>query len=384
MIYLDNSSTTKPYAEVTREMVKCLEDDFGNPSSLHRLGIVAEKRVKAARKAIALQLGVKDSEIFFNSGGTESDNTAIIGGAQAMKRRGNRIITSKIEHPAVLESCRRLAGMGFEVIYAGVDENGLVNVAEIENSINDKTILISIMHVNNETGTIQPIETIGRIAKRHDSLYFHSDAIQSFGKLSLDPQKCGVDLLSLSGHKIHGPKGIGALYVRSGIRIEPSLVGGGQETGWRSGTENVPGIAGFGKAAEIICGGQAGKMKEMHKLRAYLLNGIKTEIGDIRINSFEESGCSPAILNISFAGTRGEVLLHMLEQSDIYVSTGSACSSRKQEGSYVLRASGLSDRMIEGAIRFSFSEFNTIEQMDHVIDRLKTAVASMRKTLKGI
>jgi cysteine desulfurase len=384
MIYLDNSATTRPYPEVTLEMVKCLEEDFGNPSSLHRLGIIAEKRIKAARRSLALQLGAKEGEIFFNSGGTEADNTAILGAAQALKRRGNRIITTKIEHPAILESCKKLSAMGFEVIYAGVDDQGRVDLSEIESSINNQTILISVMHVNNETGTIQPIEEIGKISKRFENLCFHSDAIQSFGKISLDPLKCGVDLLSISSHKIHGPKGVGALYIRSGVRVEPLIVGGGQEMGWRSGTENVPGVAGFGKAAELICSGQTGKMKEMAKVRSHLLNGIRTEIPDIRLNSMEGTGCSPAILNISFPGTRGEVLLHMLEQSDIYVSTGSACSSKKQEGSYVLKASGLSDRQIEGTIRFSLSEFNTIAEMDITIDRLKTAVISMRKTLKGM
>jgi len=384
MIYLDNSATTRPYDEVRGEMTACMDVDFGNPSSLHRMGIAAEKKVRGARRTLAMQLGADDNEILFTSGGTEADNMAIFGIAQSMKRRGNRIITSSIEHPAVLEACRKLSSMGFEIILAGVDEKGLVDVEEIAHHINEKTIMISIMHVNNELGTIQPLEAIGRLAGRHENICFHSDAVQSFGKLSLAPHKYGLDLMSLSAHKIHGPKGVGALFVRRGTRLDPLIVGGGQEMGLRSGTENVPAISGFGKAVEMACSGQSGKMKEMAKLRTYLLEGIKDSIGDIRINSPEEEGCSPAILNISFEGTRGEVLLHMLEQSGIYVSTGSACSSRKRDKSHVLKAAGLTDRQIEGAIRFSFSEFNTRDEMDITLDRLKIAVASMRKTLKGI
>ncbi len=368
---------------MTQEIVKCMEDDFGNPSSLHRMGVIAEKRIRSARRSIAMQLGVTDGEIYFTSGGTEADNAALYGAAQALKRRGNRIITSKIEHPAVLETCRKLASSGFEVIYVGTDSKGRADIGEIEQHINDRTILISLMHVNNETGTIQPLEAIGLLAK-HGGICFHSDAVQSFGKLSLAPHKSGLDMLSLSAHKIHGPKGVGAMYIRNGCRIDPLIVGGGQENGARSGTENVPGIAGFAKAAEIICSGQNAKMKDMAKVRAYLLRGIKDEIGDIRINSLEADGCSPAILNVSFEGTRGEVLLHMLEQSDIFVSTGSACSSKRKNRSHVLKAMGLSDSQIDSAIRFSFSEFNTIEEMDQTLDRLKTAVKSMRKTLKGL
>ncbi len=380
-VYLDNSSTTRPYDEVVSDMTKAMQQDYGNPSSLHRMGIDSEKLIKNARRSLALALGANPDEIVFTGSGTESDNTAIFGLAAAQKRRGNKIITSKVEHPAVLEACRRLSTQGFEVAYIGVDAFGRLDLQELESQIDEQTKLITIMHVNNELGTIQPLEEIGKLKKRHETIYFHCDAIQSFGKLPIDPHKFGIDLLSVSAHKIHGPKGVGALYIKRGVRIEPFLVGGGQEQGLRSGTENVPGIVGFGKAAEICTSDQASKMKEMSRLRAYLLAGIKDDIADCRINSSETDHSSPAILNVSFLGTRGEVLLHMLEQSGIFVSTSSACSSKTKGQSHVLKAIGLTDKEIEGTIRFSFSEMNTLEEMDYTLDCLKRSVSSMRKTL---
>lgn len=381
IVYLDNSATTRPYDHVTKEVTRVMMENYGNPSSLHRMGIDAEKIIKNARRSLALPLGVSPEEIVFTGSGTEADNMAIFGLANAQKRRGNKIITSKVEHPAVLEACKRLSSMGFHVVYIGVNSFGLVNLNELASEIDDNTILISIMHVNNELGTIQPIEGIGKLKRKHAGIFFHTDAVQSYGKLALDPQKCSVDLLSLSGHKIHGPKGIGALYIKKGIRIEPLLVGGGQELGIRSGTENVPGISGFGMAAQQASNGQSTKMKEIGKLRSHLLDGIKNDIKDCRINSYESSGSSPAILNVSFEGTRGEVLLHMLEQSGIFVSTSSACSSKKRGQSHVLKAAGLSDNQIEGAIRFSFSEMNTLAEMDYTLDQLKRAVSNMRRVL---
>lgn len=381
LVYLDNSSTTRPFDEVTLEVARAMGQDYGNPSSLHRMGIDAEKCVKNARRSIALPIGASPEEILFTGGGTEADNMAIFGLAKALKRRGNKIITSKVEHPAILESCKRLSTMDFDIVYVGVNSMGLIDLQELENEISDKTILISIMHVNNELGTIQPIEEIGQLKRRHEGIVFHSDAIQSYGKLSLDPKKWGVDLMSFSAHKIHGPKGVGALYIKKGIRIEPLLAGGGQENGMRSGTENVPGIAGFGLAAQLSGSNQPAKMAEMIRLRGYFLSEIKKTISDCRINSYETTGSSPAILNISFEGTRGEVLLHMLEQSGIFVSTGSACSSKRRGQSHVLKAAGLSDREIEGAIRFSFSEMTTLAEIDYTLECLKKAVDSIRKTL---
>jgi cysteine desulfurase len=381
-VYLDNSATTRPYAEVTAGMVKYMETDYGNPSSLHRMGITAEKAMKEARKAVAASLKVKDEEIYFTSGGTEADNTAIFGIAQARKRRGNKIITSMIEHPAVLESCKNLESVGYQVEYIPVDKNGIIQMKAIEQAIDDKTILITVMQVNNEVGSIQPIGEISalknQIGKRLGTeILLHSDAVQSYGKAPVQIAENGIDLLSVSGHKIHGPKGIGALYIRKGLNLSPHLYGGGQERGMRSGTENVPAIAGLGIAAEQSHKNLSKRMEAMKSVKTYLAEGIRAEIPDVRFNSADSSSLS--ILNVSFLGVRGEVLLHTLEQSELYVSTGSACSSNKKGQSHVLKAMGLTDREIEGAIRFSFCEFNTVEEMDHVLDQLKNAVQKFRK-----
>jgi len=379
-VYLDNSATTKPYREVIETMVNYMEHDFGNPSSLHRMGITAEKGMKEARKSVASSLGVREEEIYFTSGGTEADNTALFGAVQARKRRGNKIITSRIEHPAILESCRKLEEMGFQVVYLPVDRRGMIDMDVLENELDNQTILITVMQVNNEVGSIQPIAEIverkERIGKKLGTeILLHTDAVQSYGKLPV--RMDGIDLLSVSGHKIHGPKGVGALYVRKGINLPPYMIGGGQERGLRSGTENVPAVAGFGTAADLSRKNFGERIEAMKRVKTYLDEGIRTEIPDIVFNS-GRSG-SPAITNVSFSGVRGEVLLHTLEQSEIYVSTGSACSSRKKGQSHVLKAMGLSDREIEGAIRFSFSEFNTLEEMDFVLDRLKDAVLKFRK-----
>ena len=381
-VYLDNSATTKPYAEVVTETIKYMETNFGNPSSLHRMGITAEKALKAARKSVAHSLGARDEEIFFTSGGTESDNMALFGAAHARKRRGNKIITSRIEHPAILECCRRLETTGFQVEYIGVDSKGLLDMSALETAIDGNTILISVMQVNNEIGTVQSIEEIGALRKAYGKklgieILLHTDAIQSYGKMPIDLKNSEIDLMSISGHKMHGPKGIGALYVRKGLNIVPHMYGGGQEHGMRSGTENVPGMVGIGKAAEIGLNTRTKRIEAMGKAKNHLLEGIKSEITDFRINSPKEG--IPSILNVSFLGVRGEVLLHTLEQYDIYVSTGSACSSNKRGQSHVLKAIGLSDNEIEGAIRFSFSEFNTIEEMDYVLINLKNAIDKMRK-----
>ncbi|MEA4988430.1 MAG: cysteine desulfurase family protein [Anaerovorax sp.] len=380
-VYLDNSATTKPYDKVTETMADCMKNCFGNPSSLHRLGIAAEKELKTARKAVANVLHVKEEEIYFTSGGTESDNTAIFGAAQARKRKGKKIITSQIEHPAVLEACRYLEQKeGFHVVYIGVDQKGRLNLEQLADEMNEETILVTIMHVNNELGTIQPISEIGSL-KRENTL-FHTDAVQSFGKEKINFAGNSVDFLSLSGHKIHGPKGIGALYVNRGIHIPPFIYGGGQEKGFRSGTENVPAIVGLGSASQISIEDFERKRTHVIQIRTHLLEGLKEAIPNIRINSPEsDDECGPYILNVSFLGCRAEVLLHSLEQKEIYVSTGSACSSKKK-GSHILRAVGLSDEAMEGAIRFSFSEDNTIEQMDYVLEEVKKAVETMRK-LRG-
>lgn len=365
-VYLDNSSTTKQFSEVSKYMYDIMENHFGNPSSMHKLGIDAEKIIKNARKQVADKLGVNSEEIYFTSGGTESDNTAIFGSAYSKKRKGNKVITTQVEHPAVLEAMKKLENEGFEVVYLPVDENCKVSVEDYKNAVDDNTVFTSVMTVNNEVGTIQPIDQLYK-AKPKQSI-FHTDGVQAFCKTDIPK----VDLISISGHKIHGPKGIGALYVKRGMTIKPFLVGGGQEKHFRSGTENVPAIAGLGMAAEI--NKDNGNMAEVKK---YLLEGIKTEIKDIKINSLKDSVDS--VLNVSFLGTRSEVILHTLEMDDIYVSAGSACSSNKKGRSHVLEAMGLKDAEIEGAIRFSFNRFNTIEEMDYCLDKLKNAVNRFRK-----
>ncbi|MDF2656159.1 MAG: cysteine desulfurase [Bacillota bacterium] len=381
-VYLDNSATTRPYQEVIEETVKYMAADYGNPSSLHRMGIKAEKAVKESRRVIAASLGAKEEEIFFTSGGTESDNIALFGAAQARKRRGDTIITSQIEHPAVLESCKKLEIMGFKVVYLPVDRLGRIDLSSLEKAMDDRTILISIMQVNNETGAIQPIQEIVRLKREAEKrlgneILVHCDGVQSYGKQQISVKDQGIDLFSVSGHKIHGPKGVGALYVRKDLNIHPTIHGGGQEKGLRSGTENVPAIAGFGKAAALGSADLENRIKAMEAAKFRLKQGIEKEIPNVRFNSSEEGTSS--ILNVSFLGVRGEVLLHTLEQSDIYVSTGSACSSKKKGQSHVLKAMGLTDGEIEGAIRFSFNEFNTIEEMDYVLSELKNAVLKFRR-----
>lgn len=371
-VYLDNSATTRQYERVTEVMKTSMEENYGNPSSLHKLGLVAEKQMRQSRKTVADSLGAKEDEVFFTSGGTESDNTALFGIAHARKRAGKKIITTQVEHPAVLESCRLLEQQGFQVEYIGVDDKCRLDMEQLRAAIDSDTILISIMAVNNETGTIMPVSVIAKIK---ENALLHTDAVQAYGKISLE--HTGADLISVSGHKIHGPKGIGALYVKKGVHLPAYLVGGGQERHMRSGTENVPAILGFGAAVELSRKNWTMRQETMEKARTHLLAGLLDQVPDIKINSPEDGACS--VLNVSFLGTRGEVLLHTLEQDDIYVSTGSACSSNKKGRSHVLSAMGLSEKEIEGAIRFSFSEFNTIEEMDYVLEKVKNAVSRFRR-----
>ena len=288
MIYLDNSATTRQRREVTEIMVKHMEDTFGNPSSLYQLGVDSEKSVKAARKQLDAAAGCKYGHICFTSGGTEADNMAIFGAAEALKRRGRRIVTSAVEHPAVLECCRRLAAEEFEVVYIGVDDKCRLDVSQLENAINEDTILVTLMHVNNEAGTVMPVDEAKKIMRDKNSPgVLHCDAVQSFGKLQMPLE---ADLISISGHKIHGPKGSGALYIRNGINLPALIVGGGQENGRRSGTENVPAIAGLGLAAEMACSDRKSEMKRIADMRKYLIDGFRSEIEDIIINSPKEAG----------------------------------------------------------------------------------------------
>jgi len=381
IVYLDNSATTRQYDSVTEKMLRYLKDDFGNPSSLHTMGQSAEKALKESRKSIAEALGFDAQDVYFTSGGTEADNLALLGISSARRRRGNRIITSRVEHPAVLECCKKLSDIGFEVVYIGVDEKCRLDLDELRESIDENTVLISVMHVNNEVGTILPL---AEIFEEKGKAAFHTDAVQSFGKMSLAAIR--ADIVTVSAHKIHGPKGCGVIAVRKGVNIEPHFFGGGQERSLRSGTENVPAIAAFGEAVEIACTHLEERVRKMDGVRKYLLDGIKAEIKDIKINSVEKTSmdgaagfCSPSILNASFLGTRGEVILHGLESEGIYVSTGAACSSNKKGKSHALAAMGLSDKEIESALRFSFSEFNTISEADYVVYKLKDKVNKYRR-----
>lgn len=377
-VYLDNSATTKPYKEVVEAMIYALNERYENPSSMYRPAMEVEKMVENARFNIAKVIGAKKEEIFFTSGGTEANNTAIKGAAYLLKKRKNHIITTTIEHPSVLNAVMRLEAEGFKVSYIDVDVNGIVDLNEIKDKINDSTALISVMAVNNEIGSIQPIKDIGDIAKEKDVL-FHVDAVQGYGKIVLDVKDLNVDLMSISGHKIHGPKGIGAIYIKRGVKIQPLLDGGGQEGNVRSGTENVPGIIGFGVAAEI-CHKNMDKYSDyMMTLKKRLWYGLKDNISDCFINGPDVEKGAPHILNISFIGVKGEVLLHALEEKGVYVSTGSACSSHKRGVSHVLKNLGLSDDRIESAIRFSLSPFNTCEEVDYTVNVLIDLVREYRK-----
>lgn len=386
LVYLDNSATTRQYDQVTDAMAEAMRETYGNPSSLHSLGVAAEKKVREARKSLASVFGASEDEIYFTSGGTESDNTVLAGAAGVRKRTGRKIIVSAVEHPAVLEPARRLEKAGFEVEYIGVDRHCHLNMEQLEAALSEDTILVSVMGVNNEAGTIMPIGEIARMKDEYNkshgtNIWLHSDAVQALGKIQVSVKKewQGVDFISASGHKIHGPKGIGVMYARKGLNIESFMVGGGQERHMRSGTENTPGLIGFGLAAKMASESFDRRTAAMAAAREYLLEGIKREIPDVKINSPEDETCCPSVLNVSFMGTRGEVILHTLEQDGIFVSTGSACSSNKKGQSHVLTAMGLNDKEIESAIRFSFSEFNTIEEMDYVLDKVKQAVTRFRK-----
>lgn len=379
-VYLDNGATTRPREEVIDEISFMLRESYGNPSSLHRLGFYAEKKVERARDIIAEFLNVNKDEVYFTSGGTESNNIAIQGIINRNKKRGNHIITTEIEHPSVLNIFKYYEESGFDITYLKVDEYGFIDLEELEKSINDSTILVSIMLVNNEIGTIEPVGKIRSILNKKDSnAYIHVDGIQAFGKIPLKLKEWDIDSLSFSGHKIHGPKGVGGLYIKKETNICPMVYGGNQEKGLRSGTENTPGIVGMGKAVEIINNNFEDEKKYIMDLKKYLYKSIKNNISRIKINSSLDNNFSPYILNISFLGVKGEVLLHFLEDRGIYVSTGSACSSHGQGKSHVLIAIGLSNEKIEGAIRFSLSHFNTKEDIDYVVEELKKSVDEIRQ-----
>ncbi len=372
-IYLDNSATTKPFDDVIEYVAKVSREFYGNPSSLHTKGIESENLVKKARTQIAEALKVESKDIFFTSGGTESNNLAILGYLKANPRAGKHVITSEIEHPSVLEVYKQLAHEGYKVDYIPVDSNGIIRLDVLKDVVSNETSIISIIHTNNETGSIQPVEEICNLRKKLcPNAVIHVDAVQAFGKTVINPTTCNVDLVSFSSHKIHGPKGIGGLYIRKGLRLRPVLLGGGQEATLRSGTENVPGICGFGLASERIFSNFLDNYTKTVELRDHFVKRIKETFEDAVVNSPENA--SPYIINVSFPNLKSEVLLHHLEQKNIFVSTGSACSSRKTHHSHVLKAMGVSPKYIDGAIRFSLSHANTKCELDETIEVLKEII----------
>lgn len=374
-IYLDNSATTKPYEEVIEVMSDVMRNCYGNPSSAHRLGYKAEQKLREYRNSISKFINCSKEEIFFTSGGSESNNFLIRGFAH----KGGHIITTKIEHPSVINTCKELEKQGVSITYLNVNSEGKIDLEELKNSIKKDTQVISIMHVNNEIGVIQDIESIGRIIKENSNrAKFHVDAVQSFGKLTIDVQKSKIDLLSVSAHKIHGPRGIGFAYVRKGLIPVPLIHGGGQESGLRSGTENLSAIAGLHKASEII----NIKIEENYEKVSYLKNYFiekLNEMSDVKINSKVSKDYIPHILSVSFRGVRAEVLLHSLAEKGIYVSNGSACSSKDTKDSSVLLSLGLKDEELKGTLRFSFCEDNTTDEIDYTICELKKSLIFLRR-----
>lgn len=377
--YLDNSATTRCYEEVKDIVVKTMLEDYGNPSAMHLKGVEAENYVKQAAKEIAKTLKVQEKEIFFTSGGTESDNWAVIGTALANSRQGKHIITTPFEHAAVSAPLAWLEKQGYEITEIPVDEKGNLLFERLAETIREDTILVSTMYVNNEMGAVVPVEEIGRIVhEKNPKTLYHVDAVQGYGKYRIYPKKMGIDLLAVSGHKIHGPKGAGFLYINEKAKIQPLLLGGGQQKGMRSGTDNVPGIAGLGVAAKKIYENLEADTARVRELKTYLAAELG-KMEQVEINGPEPEKGAPHILNVSFLGVRSEVLLHTLEDRQIYVSAGSACSSHKRAGSASLGALRLSPERKESAIRFSLCEFTTREELAYTLEVLREVLPMLRR-----
>lgn len=383
IIYLDHSATT-PVDEAQKTLIlKLIENDFGNPSSLHKLGVASEKYIKKSRSQIAKALAVNEKEILFTSGGTESNNLAIQGCLP--RRKKGKIITTVFEHPSVLNCVQMLESQGYDVCFIPVSATGVLDMTEFENSLTEETLLVSVMMVNNEVGTIQPLEKIGQMIASHNQKHgtkalFHVDAVQGYGKLSVDVKKWGIDLMSFSAHKINGIKGSGALYIREGVTIAPLQHGGGQEKAIRPGTENILGIASLGLASEMTFAVREKSFETVKQFKSHMIDYIERNCEFAQVNGLAGEGASPYILNVSFKGIKGEVLLHTLEMKEIFVSTGSACSSKKKHYSHVLEAMKLSDEGLDGAIRISFSKLNTLEE----VERASEIICDEAKALKRI
>lgn len=378
-IYFDNSATTRCFPEVADVVRKTMLEDYGNPSSKHIKGMEAERYFRTAREQIASTLKVKPREIIFTSGGTESNNTALIGTALSKRRMGKHIITSNVEHAAIYKPLEFLEEEGWEVTFLPVDSKGHISLEELRQAIRPDTVLVSIMYVNNEMGAVEPISEIGRIVKEQNpNILFHTDAIQAYGKYDIRPKKEHIDMLSVSGHKIHGPKGIGFLYLDEKVHIKPLIYGGGQQEDMRSGTHNVPGMAGLGLAAEMVYTDHAAKMERLQNLKDYFIDQVSMLDG-VTVNSEKGAAGAPQIASVSFAGVRAEVLLHALEERGIYVSSGSACSSNHPGISGTLKAIGVKQELLDSTLRFSFSEFNTEDEVDIAIAALKELLPVLRR-----
>ena len=377
--YFDNSATTRCYPEVAEIVVKTMTEDFGNPSAMHLKGVEAEKYVREAAQILAKILKVNEKEIIFTSGGTESNNLALFGGADANKRSGNHIITTSVEHAAVGQPAERLEQMGYEVTIVPVDHRGVVQLEALEKALRPDTILVSTMYVNNEVGAVMPVEEIAKLVhEKSPKALYHVYAIQAFGKYRIYPKKAGIDMLSVSSHKIHGPKGVGFLYINEKARIQPQILGGGQQAGMRSGTDNVPGIAGLGVAAKMVYTDFDKKIEHMYQLKERLAEGF-LKLPDVRLNGMEIREGAPQILSASFLGVRSEVLLHTLEEKGIYVSAGSACSSHKRKAAGTLSAMGMEAAQRESTLRFSFSEENTFEEVDYALEVIGQVLPMLRR-----
>lgn len=379
-IYLDNSATTRCYPEVGELVYKVMCKDYGNPSSMHKKGVEAERYIKDSKENIAKILKVNAKEIFFTSGGTESDNLALIGAARANRRAGNHLITTSIEHPAILNTMRHLEEEeGFRITYLPVDASGRMKLDALKEALCEETILVSAMYVNNEVGSVQPIEEAAKIVKQYNSkILFHSDAVQGFGKYHIYPKRLGIDMLSASGHKIHGPKGTGFLYISDKVKIAPIAYGGGQQKNIRSGTENVPGIVGLGLASKMIYQDLDMKVALMRELKAHFLKGLE-KLENTTVHGMTDENSAPHIISVGIAGVRSEVLLHTLEDKGIYVSSGSACASNHPAVSGVLKGIGAASEYLDATIRFSMSEFTTKEEIDYTLETLYNCVPMLRK-----
>ena len=377
--YFDNSATTKVLDCVKDAVVDAMCVNYGNAAAKHRKGVEAENLIREAKKAIADTLKVQEKEILFTSGGTESNNTALIGTALANRRAGKHLITTGVEHPSIYNTMSFLEEMGFEVTYLPVDHLGHISLEDLEKAIREDTILVSVMYVNNEVGAVEPIEAISQcIKKKNPKTLFHGDAIQAYGKYKIRPKKQGIDLLSVSGHKIHAPKGVGFLYIRDGVKIRPILFGGGQQKGMRSGTENVPGCVGLGVAAREAYKDFDARIEKLYTLREHLIAGLKP-LGGVTINGSEDRTNAPQIVSASFEGVRSEVLLHALEDKGVYVSSGSACSSNHPGISGTLKGIGVKKELLDSTIRFSLGDLNTEEEVDYAIGVLGELLPVLRR-----